>query len=153
MITLRPGMPDDLPTVISLLEEAGLPCEDIAAADLPEFLVASGGPSVLGVVGLERYGKNALLRSLAVRPASRHTGLGSQLADAAEARASATGVKTLYLLTTTAAAFFARRGYEVIARGEAPPALQQTAAFSRLCPSQAICLRRQLIPTPSQTMP
>lgn len=137
-------MSEDLPAVLTLLEDAGLPYQDITAAHLSDFLIAGGGRSVLGVVGLERYGENALLRSLAVRPESRLTGLGKQLADGIEEHARRKGVGTLYLLTTTAADFFARRGYEVIERGTAPAVLQKTTEFSSLCPSQAICMRRSL---------
>jgi amino-acid N-acetyltransferase len=137
-------MPDDLPAVLSLLEEAGLPNQDLTAAHLTDFKIAAGDRSIHGIVGLERYGERALLRSLVVRPESRSNGLGAQLADAAEEYARRNGVIEIFLLTTTAADFFARRGYEVIPRSEAPSALQETTEFSSLCPSQAICMRRQL---------
>jgi len=148
MTPLRPATSQDLPAVRALLEDAGLPYQDLAPAHLRDFLVAAGGRSVLGIVGLERYGDNALLRSLVVRPESRFTGLGTQLADAVEEHASRAGVVTLYLLTTTASEFFERRGYEVIERSAAPPAVQKTTEFSSLCPSQAICMRRRLISEP-----
>jgi amino-acid N-acetyltransferase len=144
MTPFKLGRPEDLPIVRALLQEAGLPNQDITTEHLSDFLVAAGGQSVLGVVGLERYGENALLRSLVVRPESRFTGLGKQLADTIEEHARRTGVETLYLLTTTAADFFARRGYEVIERRAAPPELQKTTEFSSLCPSQAVCMRRSL---------
>ncbi|WP_194724027.1 arsenic resistance N-acetyltransferase ArsN2 [Noviherbaspirillum malthae] len=148
MTPLRPATSEDLPAVLALLEDAGLPYQDLTASHLADFLVAEGGRSVLGIVGLERYGEDALLRSLAVRPENRSTGLGKQLADALEEHARRTGLGTLYLLTTTAADFFARRGYEVIERGTAPSLLQKTTEFSSLCPSQATCMRRRLIQEP-----
>ncbi|WP_367576076.1 arsenic resistance N-acetyltransferase ArsN2 [Noviherbaspirillum album] len=144
MTPLRLATPGDLPAVLSLLEDAGLPYQDITAKHLGDFLIAVGGRSVLGIVGLERYGENALLRSLVVRPESRFTGLGKQLVDAIEEHARRAGVGTLFLLTTTAAEFFARRGYKVIERREAPSELQKTTEFSSLCPSQAVCMRRSL---------
>lgn len=144
MTPLRLATSEDLPAVLALLEDAGLPYQDITTEHLGNFLVAAGGRSILGAVGLERYGENALLRSLVVRPESRFTGLGKQLIDAIEEHARRTSVGTLYLLTTTAADFFARRGYEVIERSSAPAALQETTEFSSLCPSQAICMRRSL---------
>lgn len=145
MTSLRPATVHDLPAILDSLEEAGLPYQDLTAAHTVDFLIAAGGHSVLGIVGLERYGENALLRSLAVRPESRFTGLGTQLVDAIADQARRTGVETLYLLTTTAADFFGRRGYEVIDRAMAPSTLLQTTQFSSLCPSQAICMRRRLI--------
>jgi amino-acid N-acetyltransferase len=110
MTPLRLATSQDLPAVFALLEGAGLPYQDLTAAHLADFMVAAGGRSVLGIVGLERYGDNALLRSLVVRPESRYTGLGTQLTDAAEEHAWRTGVGALYLLTTTAGEFFKRRG-------------------------------------------
>lgn len=144
MTPLRKASTQDLPAVLALLEEADLPTQDITSGHLGDFLVAAGGQSILGTIGLERYGENALLRSLVVRQESRFTGLGKQLVDSIEEHAQRTGVRTLYLLTTTAADFFARRGYEVIERSAAPSALQKTAEFSSLCPSQATCMRRDL---------
>jgi amino-acid N-acetyltransferase len=144
MTPLRIATPDDLPAVLALLKDSGLPYQDIDVTRLNEFLIAAGGQSVLGAVGLERYEENGLLRSLVVRPESRWTGLGTQLAEAMEHHARSTGVKTLYLLTMTAADFFTRRGYEVTARSEAPESLQGTTEFSTLCPSQAVCMRKTL---------
>ncbi|KRB79513.1 arsenic resistance N-acetyltransferase ArsN2 [Noviherbaspirillum sp. Root189] len=145
MTLLRLATSEDLPAVLALLEDAGLPYQDLTARHLADFLVAEGGQSVLGIVGLERYGEDALLRSIVVRPESKFTGLGTQLVDAVQEHARRTGIGTLYLLTTTAADFFARRGYEVIERSTAPSSLQKTTEFSSLCPSQATCMRRRLI--------
>lgn len=133
-----------MPDVLGLLQDSGLPHQDIDAARLNDFLIAVGGKTVLGTVGLERYGSDALLRSLVVRPESRWTGLGTQLAAAMEEHAKTAGVANLYLLTMTAADFFARRGYEILARSAAPQALQETAEFSSLCSSQAVCMRKFL---------
>jgi amino-acid N-acetyltransferase len=144
MVRIRPALPADLPTVLALLKDCNLPWQDVDAALLDGFLLAVDSDSVVGTAGLERHGSDALLRSLAVRTECRSTGLGKQLANAIEAHARKTGVTALYLLTTTAADFFARRGYAVIPRQEAPATLQNTAEFSTLCPSQAVCMRRQL---------
>lgn len=144
MTPLRPATSQDLPAILALLRDADLPYQDLTTAHLADFLVAAGSQHVLGAVGIERYGEKALLRSLVVRPESKFTGLGKQLADAIERHARRTGVDTLYLLTTTAADFFKRRGYEVIERRSAPPELQKTTEFSSLCPSQATCMRRHL---------
>jgi amino-acid N-acetyltransferase len=148
MTQLKLATVHDLPAIVALLEEAGLPYQDLTESHVADFLVAAGGHAVLGIVGLERYGGNALLRSLAVHPESRSTGLGTQLANAMEEHARHAGVGTLYLLTTTAADFFRRRGYEVIDRAAAPSTLLQTTEFSSLCPSQAICMRRHLLRKP-----
>lgn len=144
MASIRPATSADLSAVLTLLKDSGLPWQDLTAAHLDGFLLAVDGESVLGTVGLERYGRDALLRSLAVAPVHRGGGVGTQLADAIEQHARRTGTASLHLLTTTATEFFARRGYRPIARAEAPAALQVSTEFSALCPSQAVCMRRNL---------
>lgn len=144
-MTLRQADPGDLPPVIALLKDCGLPYQDVGPAHLGGLLVAGAiDGTVDAAIGLERHGPDALLRSLAVRPGLRSAGLGAQLVDALEQRARAGGVRALYLLTTTAADYFERKGYERIARAEAPDALQASREFSSLCPSQAVCMRKLL---------
>lgn len=73
---------------------------------------SAAGPleSPEGVVGLEVYGKVALLRSLAVSATSRGNGYGKDLVARAERYAQSLGVTEIYLLTTTAATFFEQLG-------------------------------------------
>ena len=63
--------------------------EDLDAAMLEVFVVATKGRDLVGVAGLEVYGSNALLRSLAVAAQHRSRGLGARLVDAIEAEARA----------------------------------------------------------------
>ena len=85
-----------------------------------------------------------MLRSLAVEPEHRNSGLGISLVSDAETWAAERGVETLYLLTTTAAQFFARLGYEAVPRFEAPAAIAATAQFSGLCPASSTFMRKVL---------
>jgi amino-acid N-acetyltransferase len=85
-----------------------------------------------------------LLRSLAVAPAWQGQGLGSALVAHAEQAARQRGIAALYLLTPTAEAFFARRGYVRLPREAAPSVLRQTTEFASLCPASAVCLTRTL---------
>jgi amino-acid N-acetyltransferase len=61
-----------------------------------------------------------------------------------EAVARENGVRELYLLTMTAALFFANRGYEKVERSKAPAALQGTTEFASLCPVSSVCMRKRL---------
>lgn len=97
---------------------------------------------VVGAVGYERHGNDALLRSLVVAPARRGTGLGDTLVQQLAEVAAADGVGQFYLLTTTAEKFFAACGFRVIARDRVPPAIAATEEFRRLCPASAVCLAR-----------
>jgi amino-acid N-acetyltransferase len=71
---------------------------------------------VVGAVGAEVYGEEALLRSLVVAPDWRGTGMGGRLVDALERAAFGWGVRRWWLLTTTADHFFAARGFCGVAR-------------------------------------
>ncbi len=141
----------DLPAVRALLAAAGLPVADLTAAPLADFWGCREGTHLIGAIGLEAYRTVALLRSLAVAPAWRGRGLGAALLAHAERAARRRGIAALYLLTTTAEAFFTRRGYVRLPREAAPPVLRQTAEFAALCPASAVCLTRTLIPAADRT--
>jgi amino-acid N-acetyltransferase len=143
---LRPefARPSDESQIKHLLAECELPDEDLTAAHLRHFWVLRDGPQLVGVVGLEVLGRHSLLRSLAVPAWFRGRGVGSQLTSQAEKYAHSCGIEALYLLTTTAEDFFARRGYHQIDRNTVPPALQETAEFRSLCPSTAVCMAKRL---------
>jgi amino-acid N-acetyltransferase len=127
----------DLARIRELLLAAALPTEDLRAAAVHPFWIASDCEKVVGAVGLERHGDLALLRSLVVAPASRGRGVGIQLAQAAEAHAHELGLSQIYLLTTTAVAFFAARGFRPIPRSAVPAPFQATTEFASLCPATA----------------
>jgi amino-acid N-acetyltransferase len=135
--------------VRALLAAAGLPVADLTAAHLDDFWGCGESLDLIGVVGLEVYGTVALLRSLAVAPDGQGRGLGSALLAHAERAARQRGVQALYLLTTTAEAFFVQRGYVRIPREAAPPILRQTAEFAALCPVSAACLTKALDAPPA----
>jgi amino-acid N-acetyltransferase len=139
-----PALWDDEAAIKTLLATCSLPCEDLAPTHLEHFWVLRDGLDLAGVVGLELYGDDGLLRSLAVAEAYRGRGVAAQLIDKAEIYARAQGVITLYLLTTTAADYFARRGYKRADRDAAPAALQHTAEFRSLCPDNAVCMVKEL---------
>src|SRR5690606_14574506 len=114
------AVPRDLPALAALLDVAGLPHDDLTPEHLANFLVLREGERLVGAVGLEVYGPDGLLRSLVVAPERRGEGAGGRLVDAAEAHARTQGVETLWLLTETAAPFFAALGYAPAERDTAP---------------------------------
>ena len=139
-VPITSARPVDLPAVKRLLHDSGLPDRDVVAPLLANFLVARRGSVLAGVVGLEALGTCGLLRSLAVAPAERGRGLGIELTRSLERRARRLGIAQLYLLTTTAEAFFARLGYRVIPRDSAPAAIQGTTEYRELCASTSVCM-------------
>jgi N-acetylglutamate synthase-like GNAT family acetyltransferase len=96
------------------------------------------------LVGVEFCGEDALLRSLAVSPGRRTSGLGSALLERAEAHARARGAHSMYLLTTTAEEFFKRRGYVPAERTSAPAAIRATREFAEICPASSALLVKRL---------
>jgi len=128
----------------ALLAAAGLPTDDLGEVDLERFFVAQSGGGATGLVGLELYGADALLRSLVVREQARGTGLGSALVAHVEDYARANGVRSIYLLTTTAADYFARRGYRTVDRALAPERIRATREFRDLCPASAVFMHKDL---------
>ena len=131
---------DELPEIRALLVANGLPVADLGPAVV--FLGVRDRLGLEGVVGLERHGDVGLLRSLAVRHDRRRSGLGSSLVAELERRATADGIKNIYLLTTTAEQFFAHRGFARIARAVVPPAIRATAEFASLCPTSSAVMRK-----------
>jgi amino-acid N-acetyltransferase len=131
-------------SVVALLEAEGLPASDLTEAHLQHFFFigTDGTPSAL--VGLEIYGRDALLRSLVVSATARTQGLGSALVLHAEQYAAAHEVRALYLLTTTAESFFEHRGYRRIERANAPSAIQSTREFASLCPASSAFMIKRL---------
>jgi len=117
-----------------LLDRAGLPSSDLTDAHLEHFFYAGPREAPIGIVGVQLFGRDALLRSLVVTDTHRSRGLGQRLVQCAEQHALAEGVTTLFLLTTTAEAFFRARGYVLTSRDDAPAAIRSTSEFSSLCP-------------------
>jgi amino-acid N-acetyltransferase len=129
---------------VALLQAQGLPVSDISAEHLEHFFFAGSDGSPTGLVGLELYGTDALLRSLVVDENFRGKGLGSTLINYAEQYAASKGVRSIYLLTTTAEAFFKRLGYERIERSHAPTSIQQTREFAGLCPASSAFMLKSI---------
>jgi len=141
---IQPAAPRHFDALRRLLSAAGLPHDDLTSSHLEHFFVATEEDTVVGVVGTELFDDVGLLRSLAVTPSFRDDGLGTRLTDTIEQYAHRQGVTTLYLLTTTAADYFERRGYQRIERDALPQAIQATEEAARLCPSSATCMRTRI---------
>ena len=130
--------------VIRLLEASGLPTEDLDPGHFDQFLGCGDESRPTGAVGLEAHGAHGLLRSLVVSPDVRGTGCGKALVAEIEARALEQGLVDLYLLTETAAPFFASLGYDAVERESVPAPIRGTAEFSSLCPDSATVMRKEL---------
>ena len=134
-----------LDVVRELLRAANLPFEDVTADPDLHFFGSRQGGQWRGVVGVQLIDAAALLRSLAVASVARGRGTGRELVAMAEAFARNAGRRDVYLLTTDAADFFVRLGYQVIDRAQAPQPLRTTQQFAQLCPASARLLHKTLL--------
>jgi amino-acid N-acetyltransferase len=131
-------------TAVALLQAQGLPISDITDEHLEHFFFVGSEGSPIGLVGVELYGINALLRSLVVANKARIRGIGTLLVQHAEEYAVSHSVATMYLLTTTAESFFERRGYRRVDRNRAPLAIQSAPEFASLCPASSAFMIKRL---------
>lgn len=141
--TVRGAAPADLDAVVHLLERCELPTEGVADW-LGSFLVAEHDGSLAGTVGLELYGPRALLRSVAVLPEFRGSGLGRLLVENIVKLAADRGATDIYLLTTTADDWFLRFGFERTTREAVPTPVHASVEFRGACPGSAVVMSRPL---------
>jgi amino-acid N-acetyltransferase len=107
-------------------------------------MVAEADGGVVGAIGLEVYGGAALLRSAVVAPAEQGHGAGTALVAGLLEHARTRGVRDVYLLTTTADAWFPRFGFARIQRDAVPAALHASVEFQGACPDTAVIMRATL---------
>lgn len=139
-IRIGPAAAEDLPFVLSLIEECGLPVEGIRE-HFSRFLVARLAEERIGCVGMEVYGEHVLLRSLAVARKVRNAGAGKALLSRAIDEARTAGGRTAWGLTTFGkTGLFDRFGFRVVPRAGAPPALARSSQFRGVCPESAVLI-------------
>jgi N-acetylglutamate synthase-like GNAT family acetyltransferase/mannose-6-phosphate isomerase-like protein (cupin superfamily) len=136
--------PADLPAIQALLADCGLPIDGLDGI-LENCLVARLEAKLVGTIALERCGRSALLRSLAVAPECRGRSLGRNLCAKMVSYAHLAGIDELYLLTTNAELYFAALGFTRVERSVAPAPIQATSQFRSLCPKSAVCMRRNIV--------
>jgi amino-acid N-acetyltransferase len=141
--TIAPATRADLPALHALLRASALPLDGVDA-HLETTLAARKGERVVGCAAIEPYDGSALLRSVAVAPDHRGSGLGARLTHAALDVARARGARTVYLLTTTAEQYFPRFGFHPVARDAVDPAVRTSVEFTTACPDSALAMRLTL---------
>jgi amino-acid N-acetyltransferase len=130
--------------IIYLLKKENLPFEDLPS-DLSGFYTAIHDDQLIGVIGMEPYGNNGLLRSMVVDSSFRNRHIAEQLVNTLEENAKTREMKTIYLLTETAEQYFSRKGYVRINRQDVPVELFRSSEFSHVCPVSATVMKKSLI--------
>lgn len=145
-VAIRPASVQEWPAIERLLTANRLPTAG-ARQHAPLFLVAiDPHGELVGSIGIERYEGIGLLRSVAVDGQSRGRGLGARLVDAALNAARNAGIETLYLLTTDAAEYFGRFGFQAIPRTALAPQISVSEELRGACPASATAMVLALKP-------
>jgi amino-acid N-acetyltransferase len=140
---IRSAINSDLAAVEKLLAASDLPTEGVRD-NFSTFVVADDNGAIAGVIGLEKYGSVALLRSAVVAPDHRGSGVGRRLVEQLLERAEEAGIDELYLLTTTAEKYFPRFGFTRTTRAAVPDAVKSSAEFRGACPDTAVVMSRPI---------
>jgi amino-acid N-acetyltransferase len=138
----EPARPHDLRGALDVLGRSQLTDKDVAEGWGHYFVVREDDGRVVAVAGLELHGESGLLRSVAVDEDYRGQGLGASLVEATMGRAKRVGLRSVYLLTTTARDYFARHGFADCPRDEAPVEIRESWEFRTGCPSTAAFMKR-----------
>jgi amino-acid N-acetyltransferase len=142
-VGVREARREDFAPVKFLLESESLPIAGVEE-HLEDFLVAEQAGQIVGVIGLEVYDETALLRSHVVQKGLQGMGIGSLLYNEVLRHATELGVRKLVLLTNTAEAYFAARGFKKIDAKSVNGPVTSSVEFTGACPSHAACMEMTL---------
>ena len=135
--SIRTATADDVDAVEAALRASELPLDGLRDQFGEAYAIAESDGRLIGVEGIEVHGNDGLLRSAAVVSQWRGKGVGDALTRDRIEWARRRGLRSLYLLTTTAADYFPRFGFASVDRDTAPAAVRESREFSEACPSTA----------------
>ena|ERR1022692_2601636 len=125
-----------------LISACGLPGEGLDDTQL--WCVKGEGRLLLGVAGLETWGRQGLLRSVAVENERRKERVGTSLVRHVISEARKKRMRELYLITETAPLFFERQGFSAVDRSRVRGSVLNSVEFKGACPETAPVMRMDL---------
>lgn len=137
---IRKAYENEHRAICHLLASHSLPTADIHEKNIT-FFAGLMKDTIVATIGIEQYGKEALLRSLCVKKVLQNKSLGQKMIEHLLHVCHQEGITSLYLLTTTAKSYFEHFGFQTIAREEAPKCIAQTREFEGICPATATLMR------------
>jgi N-acetylglutamate synthase-like GNAT family acetyltransferase len=143
-LVARPLRDGERGALEAALAKAALPTADIEVPGRLFWRFETADELPVGFGGLEPYGDDALLRSLVTLPPARGRGIGAAMVAELEFLAFVHGACNLWVITTSAAEFFARLGYARCDRTAVPAVIAATTEFSALCPASADVLMKRV---------
>ena len=143
-VTYSFAHPGDKSHIRRLLSECELPTLYIHR-HLKSFMVAKAGKKIVGVVGVEVYGRMGFFRSLCVDEAYRGRGIAKRLNEKLLAYARKRKIERLYLFTLFAEKFASKLGFRKIDKKRIPKSIRSTWQFRRSrCYPSAICMMKKI---------
>ena len=121
-VVVRSAMPADHATVVSLLERCGLHTTSFTLEGATYWIALLAGQPV-GTIGLEHGDGVSLIRSTAVVPEARGSGVGRALAQSALTLATLRGDAAVFLFSSDSGEFWTRFGFREVAVDELVGAL------------------------------
>ena len=135
------AMPADKDQIRRLLSECELPTLYLHR-HLKSFLVAKTAKKIVGVIGMEVYGRAGLLRSLCVQEAYRGQGIAKMLNAMILTYARMLKIGRLYMFTVSAEKFASRLGFHKIDKTRIPQSIRSTWQFRNFKPYPVACMVR-----------
>lgn len=142
-VTYPFATPADKDQIRRLLSQCGLPTVYVHR-HLKSFIVAKAAKKIVGVIGLEAYGRVGLLRSLCVEKAYRGRGLAKMLNARMMAYAHMQGIDRLYMFTFNAEEFASKLGFHKIGKNRIPKSIRSTWQFRRLKSYPVVCMMKRI---------
>ena len=133
----------DVPAIEAMLVQANLSIVGVRR-HIAHFRLGKLGGKIVAVGGLEIYGEQALLRSIAVDTEQRNKGYGKQIVRDVCHSAQLAGIRDVYLKTVSASAFFDGLGFEVQAFEQIPKSVKKSSQFRGACPASATVMHLTL---------
>ena len=135
--------PADKDQIRRLLSKCGLPTRYIHR-HLKSFMVAKAGKKIVGVIGMEVYGRMGLFRSLCVEETYRGRGIAKMLNEKLLSYSHMWKIDRLYLFTLYAEKFASKLGFQKIEKKRIPKSIRSTWQFRSLSPYPVICMMKKI---------
>lgn len=117
----------DVPLVRDFLIQADLTLAGLESSDVHLWMEQDAAGAITSTTGFEQTGRHALIRSVAVRPDLRGSGLGLRNAAFAIVEAQLAGATTAWLFSRRSGAFWQKLGFERATTEELAAALPDSA--------------------------
>ena len=135
---------DDKNQIRRLLSTCELPTLYIHR-HLKSFMVARADKKIIGVIGIEVYGRTGLFRSLCVDETYRGRGIAKMLNKKLLTYARLWNIDRLYLFTWRAEKFASKLGFRKIDKKQIPKTIRSTWQFRKShCYPSVICMMKKI---------